>query len=568
MRPTLWADRLLGLLVRFVGLLILLATFAAATASFLYNQREEEEQANRLVLQVDIRLRDQLAVLEGVRALYQSDMETSGPGIRAYLAALQPQVRAPGMQGVGIALAMRRGTPAAAEARIRENYGETVRVWPATGQPIGFPIVLLEPDNASNRAALGYDMYSEPVRREAMRRAWQRGRPAASGIVELVQEREGQAPQPGFLIYVPVYAGGPLTPAPAPAPAPTPVDGDQTDDASQAAEVIATARGVRPIEGFVYAPFRVADLMGAVLGNQLQRIHGIEVYAGEGPQAPQVFRHGSVGWDAREKQIRIADHQWTMRISYGPFYERLGRPLAILLFGIALALLATKLHYVQQRRLGAFQALAEEKARHAEDRELMMGEMAHRMKNAFARIGALARITLREASDLQDFEARFDGRLRALSDAKQMLVTGVVDMVELGAIVRRELELAGVSADQLDQVEGPAVQLDDDGAQALALAIHELVTNSIKYGALAEKGRLALDWRREGEEVIFTWTESGLPDTPDCSRESFGTQFIRSLIERQLKGEWQRSAADHCLRVVIRWREQAPAPATPASPPD
>ncbi|WP_033073654.1 CHASE domain-containing protein [Sphingopyxis sp. MWB1] len=556
MGRNLWADRLLGLLVRFVGLLILLATLATATASFIYNQRDEEEQADRLAMQVNTRLRDQLAVLEGVRALYQSDMETSGPGIRAYLAALQPQVRAPGMQGVGIALAMRRGTPAAAEARLRENYGEDIRVWPETGQPIGFPIVLLEPPTARNRAALGYDMYSEPVRREAMRRAWQTGNAAATGIVQLVQEQEGERPHPGFLIYLPVYAN--VLPASAGVMA-SPLGPERAGE-PEGAGVVATAKGVRPIEGFVYAPFRVGDLMTAALGSQLSRLHGIEIYAGEGPKAQRVFAHGKLGWDAQEKRIRIADHQWTMRLSYGRFQERLGRPLAILLFGIALALLATKLHRVQQRRLGAFQALAEEKARHAEDRELMMGEMAHRMKNAFARIGALARITLREAKDLEDFEVRFDGRLRALSDAKQMLVSGVVDRVELGAIVHRELELAGVSADQLAAVDGPAVRLDDDGAQAIALAIHELVTNSIKYGALAGKGQLAIDWRREGEEVLFNWTESDLPHTPDCSRESFGTQFIRSLIERQLKGEWQRSAVDHCLRVVIRWREQAPAP--------
>src|SRR3546814_9580462 len=75
------------------------------------------------------------------------------------------------------------------------------------------------------------------------------------------------------------------------------------------------------------------------------------------------------------------------------------------------------------------------------------------MKNAFARIGALARITRRESTSLEDFEARFDGRMRALSDAKQMLVSGAVGSVELGCIVRRELELAGVSAERLARSE-------------------------------------------------------------------------------------------------------------------
>ena len=183
MRPSTWADRLLALLVRFVGLVILLATIVAAGASFLYNQAEEADQAERVAAQFNMRLRDHVAILEGVRALYQSDAAASGPGIRAYLGALRPQVHAPGMEGIGIAAAMRAGTPAAIETRLHENYGENIKVWGETDQPVGFPVILLEPYTPRRDVALGFDMYSEPVRRAAMRRAWQTGRPAASGIV-------------------------------------------------------------------------------------------------------------------------------------------------------------------------------------------------------------------------------------------------------------------------------------------------------------------------------------------------------------------------------------------------
>lgn len=535
MRPSSWADRLLTLLVRFVGLVILLATIAATAGSFLYNRSEEADQAAQVAAQVNMRLRDHIAVLEGVRALYQSDSAASGPGIRAYLGALQPQTRAPGMEGVGIAAAMRAATPAALETKLRENYGEDIKIWPATDQPIGFAIVFVEPYTPRRDAALGFDMYSEPVRREAMRRAWQTGQPAASGIVQLVQERGEAAKQQGFLIYLPIYA---------------------RTRAGTNPETLASAPGVRPIEAFVYAPFRTQDMMTAVLGSQIKGIDGIEVYAGEGPSAPLVFSRGKMGWDAQEQKLRVADRVWTMRLSYGRFFERLGRPLAIFLFGVALALLATQLHRVQRRRLTAFQALAAQRARHAEDRELMIGEMAHRMKNAFARIGALARITLRESTSLEDFEIKFDGRMRALSDAKQMLVTGAVDSVDLGRIVHRELGLAGRSPEQLAAITGPDVRLDDEGAQALSLAIHEFVTNSIKYGALAGKGNLAVGWRRDGGDIELSWTESDLAETPHIDGESFGTQFIRTLIERQLKGSWDRSAADHRLAITIRWPDR------------
>lgn len=524
MRPSLWADRLVSLLVRFVGLLILLAALVAATASFLYNKAEDADRADRIAMQVNMRLRDHVAVLQGVRALYQSAPTSHGSSIRAYIAALRPQERVPGMEGIGIAVAMRQDTPAAAETMLRENYGRDIKVWPATSQPIGFPIVLIEPDNPRRNNALGYDMFSEPVRREAMRRAWQTGHPAASSIVRLMQEKGIAHKQLGFLIYIPIYAAG--------------LEQNGAD---------------RPIEAFVYAPFRTDDLFTAILGSQLDTIGGIEIFAGEGPSAPLAFRHGKMGWDTHLEKLRVADREWTMRISYGRQFERLGRPFAIFLFGLALALLATQLHRVQQRRVGAAQALAEEQARHAADRELMIGEMAHRMKNALARISALARITLRESQSLEEFETRFDGRMRALSETKQMLVTGAVSSVELGRIVRRELEVAGWPQERLAKISGAEVYLDDEGAQAISLAVHEFVTNSIKYGALSGVGDLSVGWRRDGDTIEFDWVESGLAEIPNIECESFGTQFIRTLIERQLKGKWTRTVADRALHITLRW---------------
>ena len=150
--------------------------------------------------------------------------------------------------------------------------------------------------------------------------------------------------------------------------------------------------------------------------------------------------------------------------------------------------------------------------------------------------------------------------MRALSDAKQMLVTGAVDTVELGRIVHRELEIAGWSGARLAALDGPVVCLDDESAQAITLAVHELVTNSIKYGALSGRGGdLAVGWRIEAGQVEFRWTETGLTAPPQIDTESFGTQFIRSLIERQLKGSWDRTAVDNSLTILIRWPDDGSA---------
>src|SRR3546814_14363697 len=78
-------------------------------------------------------------------------------------------------------------------------------------------------------------------------------------------------------------------------------------------------------------------------------------------------------------------------------------------------------------------------------------------------------------------------------------------------------------------------------------SVHELVTNSVKYGALAGQGTLAIGWRRDAGDVALDWSESGLPETPQFDGESFGTRFIRALNERQLGGSWDRRAGDHSL---------------------
>ncbi|PKP96496.1 MAG: histidine kinase, partial [Alphaproteobacteria bacterium HGW-Alphaproteobacteria-13] len=115
------------------------------------------------------------------------------------------------------------------------------------------------------------------------------------------------------------------------------------------------------------------------------------------------------------------------------------------------------------------------------------------------------------------------------------------------------LEIAGTTADGLT---GPAVELGEEASQALALAVHELVTNSIKYGALSGQGALSVDWRQDGGDIELAWIESDLAATPCIDGESFGTRFIRSLIERQLKGAWVRRAEADRLSITIRW----PAP--------
>lgn len=529
----------MNLITRVIWLFILIGALAAASISYFNNQSNEAEQADRLSQHVTERVRDQLIVLEGVRALFLISQPGDDAKIRQYLRHLEKHVQAAGIQGIGINLATTPATAAATEARLHQTYGQPIKIWPQSDRNLTYPIVLLEPADALNRKALGFDMYSEPIRRRAIQHAWTTGEASTSGIIQLVQDDAAGTVQPGFILFLPVTE---TLHRPA-----TRQDTERKD--SNTPNV--------PISAFVYAAVRIGDLIDTVLGPQLSGIKGVEIFAGTGDDSPRVYHRGQIQWGAQKTHIHIADTEWKMIISYDRTFSRIIRPLLVALFGITLAALFLRIHRIQRRRLAAFRVLAEEKARHAEDRDLILGEMAHRLKNAFARIGALVRITVRESASLSDFETRFEGRLRALADTKQLMLTGSFTALDLCRLIRRELELAGWPAEMLESVNGPLVHLDDEGAQAISLVIHELVTNSIKYGALSGIGHLSVGWSRTGDQIELRWVETDLAVTPVFDQKSFGTHFIHALIQRQLKGDWHRIAEDHKLTILIRWQEDA-----------
>lgn len=533
----------IGRIARLVWVPILLSTFAASIVSYYSNDRDERAQSDRLAKQISARLNEQLTILEGVRALILISDPNDDGKVRAYLRHLQTHARIVGIQGIGMIMRTTPENAPQAQARMKALYGPSADIRPASQAELAYPIVLIEPFTGLNRQVLGFDMYQEPVRRRAIQRAAVTGDVTLSGIVPLVRDKQKPLSHrtPGFLIYLPVIEDNHL--------------GDNRSTRASTGMAPAALTEAPPIPAFLYAAVRIADLVDTILAGQDNEIQGIEIFSGPANTAQSAYRRGQIGWAQQTSTIYIANAKWTMVISYDHSFKRIVRPLIIFLFGVIMAALVIQLNRIQHRRLSALRVLAEQKAHHAEDRELIIGEMAHRLKNAFARVGALTRITSRESTSLADFETRFEGRLRALADTKQLMLTDSFVEFDLRQLIQRELSLAGWSETMRAGLSGPIVRLNEDGAQAIALVVHELVTNSIKYGALSGEGTLSVNWRRDGNRVELHWIETDLPATPRFDRESFGTQFIRSLIERQLKGSWHREGHDRQLSITIGWLE-------------
>jgi PAS domain S-box-containing protein len=181
-----------------------------------------------------------------------------------------------------------------------------------------------------------------------------------------------------------------------------------------------------------------------------------------------------------------------------------------------------------------------------ERRELMIGEGRHRLKNLVTIIDALAKSSRQRASvdnpELDGFLKRFLGRLHALGAAADLVLAGNHMSVEIGAIIRATLAPFTEENANRYRIEGPAIQLSEPTGGGLALAVHELATNAIKYGALsAPDGNVSIGWTcvpvTDGERVIIEWKEHGGPKPVAPEKEGFGSRVIKSVPAREKNGE-------------------------------
>jgi PAS domain S-box-containing protein len=183
--------------------------------------------------------------------------------------------------------------------------------------------------------------------------------------------------------------------------------------------------------------------------------------------------------------------------------------------------------------------------RSLKDRQtVLLAELQHRTRNLLGLVQAIARQTLKRSASLDDFRAAYEERLGALSRVQSMLAELDYGDVSLRALIDAELVAHGDGATYTDKVkiEGPDVELPPTAAQALALGVHELATNAVKYGALAHpEGRLSVTWSvtKQGQQDVATieWQESGvaMPEGAEGSHTGYGTELITRALPYQLK---------------------------------
>lgn len=192
--------------------------------------------------------------------------------------------------------------------------------------------------------------------------------------------------------------------------------------------------------------------------------------------------------------------------------------------------------------IGALVDVTERRQRETHIRVLMR-ELAHRTKNLLAVIQAMARQTLTASATARDFEARFSGRLQGLARSLDLLVQENWQGAGIAELVRSQLNHYEEFFGTRIVLSGPDTVLKPEAAQNLGLALHELSTNSSKYGALSTpEGRVSITWdlgRDEAgiERFRFRWQERGGPPVAPAKRKGFGHAVIEKLVPRALSAE-------------------------------
>jgi two-component sensor histidine kinase len=211
----------------------------------------------------------------------------------------------------------------------------------------------------------------------------------------------------------------------------------------------------------------------------------------------------------------------------------------------------------RKRDSARLQAEIEEREKAQQSQQLLIHELNHRVKNILAMVQAMAAQTLSSTQSPQEARAALEARLMALAQAHDVLTRESWDGADLVDIVAGAVAMHEAAACQRFRIEGPPVRLEPKTAVSMAMALHELATNAVKYGALsADTGWVRIGWSiakgAEGVDLRLRWSEHDGPAVEPPSRTGFGTRLIsRSLAAEQGVATLTYPPTGACCDIIV-----------------
>jgi signal transduction histidine kinase/CheY-like chemotaxis protein len=490
--------------------LLLETTTARDRASFEASARTAQDAV------ID-RVETSVALLRGAAGLFASLQENvTVASFAAYMDRVALREQYPGLLGIGFSRRMLPGEVDALVAALRAQGHAGFRVWPAEPRDEVHAIVFLEPRDERNRAALGYDMFTSPVRRAAMERARDSGRAAASGVVELVQEIDARK-QPGFLLYLPVYRGG-GTPA-----------------------TLGERRAL--LLGFAYAPIRTGDFLSVAFAHEREPTVSFVVRHGTATDGAVLYEH-RVGSAPERPQFTlsttadVAGETWSFTFhSATAVASALIVPALVGLSGLALSLALGMLVWRGARGRAAMEAAFEREQAARGQFELanrikddFLATLSHEMRTPLSaivgwasvlRMGGLSEADRRAGIEAIDRNAKAQSRLiedlldmnRVMSGKLRLALERIDPAPVLDEALDAVLPTAqakGVTIDK--QLPAEPVFVRADGSR-LRQVVWNLLTNAVKF--TPRGGTVTLQLERVGDTARIAVADTGEGIHPD-----------------------------------------------------
>ncbi|HVG47622.1 MAG TPA: HWE histidine kinase domain-containing protein [Rubellimicrobium sp.] len=188
---------------------------------------------------------------------------------------------------------------------------------------------------------------------------------------------------------------------------------------------------------------------------------------------------------------------------------------------------------------------------------LLLIELQHRVRNTLAVIRSIARRTAATSETAEDYAMHLEGRIDAFARVQSAVTHNLTAGLDLEMLVADSLlAVRAQEGARVLSISGPKARLQPKAAETVALALHELATNAVKYGALlTESGRIRVNWSLEGDgrpRLVLKWIETGVELSDEGpKRQGFGTELLERTLAYELEGEAHLRFEPDGLRCVI-----------------
>lgn len=388
--------------------LVLGLMLTAIATSYVHNDVRHEEKrrfqeiTSQIENQITLRLQRFEAILEHTRALFAASDDVTRKDFHEFFASSGVLQGAPGLRGVGYSVRVPSTKLAEHTRKVREQGFPAYSIWPGYPRDDYFTTLYYEPFNWNNQVSIGFDMSTEPIRREAMERARDTGQAAMSAKLKLLRTGDVSTGQTGFLIFVPIYAGKtvPLT----------------VDERRE------------KLVGFVYSPFRTQELFGSIFGDDYTplKLVQFEIYDGPSPKPEGLFydSNGHVDFgqsDAKWQSsiaISVHGHSLSVYVSalplFSPAFTR-HAALFVAAVGLIFSLFAFWVLRTIQVRISEGQRRLQEETEARQKTESLASELSHAVAERNYSLDSLEAIN--KVGQIISAELDLERLMQAVNDA-------------------------------------------------------------------------------------------------------------------------------------------------------